>query len=35
LYTIDPAEITIQVLNDATATQSDLTSFFQGGVLPN
>jgi hypothetical protein len=34
LFTIDPTEIHIQTLNDATATLDQQISFFQGGILP-
>lgn len=34
LYTLDPDEISIQLLNDATATLDDQVTFFQGGILP-
>lgn len=34
LFTIDPTEISIQLLNDATATLNEQIGFFQGGVLP-
>lgn len=34
LFTIDDAEIQIQLLNDATATLDQQISFFQGGILP-
>jgi len=34
LYTLDPADIAIQLLNDALATVDDQTSFFAGGILP-
>jgi hypothetical protein len=34
LFTLDPAEITVQLLNDATAVITDQISFFQGGILP-
>jgi hypothetical protein len=34
LFTIDPTEIQVQLLNDATATLDQQISFFQGGILP-
>jgi hypothetical protein len=34
LFTVDPDEIAVQLLNDATANLSDEITFFQGGVLP-
>ncbi len=34
LFTVDAADITIQVLNDATATTTEQNNFFSGGVLP-
>jgi hypothetical protein len=34
LFTLDPTEISIQLLNDATATLSDQINFFQSGILP-
>lgn len=34
LFTIDPAQVFVQVLNDITATTADQTNFFAGGVLP-
>ncbi len=34
LFTVDPTEIQIQLLNDATATLDQQINFFQGGVLP-
>jgi hypothetical protein len=34
LFTIDDADIAVQLLNDSTATIDDQTSFFTGGILP-
>lgn len=34
LFTIDPADIQIELLNDATSTAVDQTNFFSGGILP-
>jgi hypothetical protein len=34
LFTIDPDNISIQLLNDTTATVNDQITFFSGGVLP-
>jgi hypothetical protein len=34
LFTLDPTEISVQLLNDATATLADQVQFFSGGILP-
>ncbi len=34
LFTIDPLDIQVQLLNDVTATVDQQISFFEGGILP-
>lgn len=34
LFTIDPAAVQVQLLNDTSASLNDQTSFFSGGILP-